>query len=184
MSNNNTFIDVEFVLEKTALQKNVLNTNRSILEAQKLYIEMSIGKYTSSILLDNYINGRVIEGTVEAEVIENIQEALAYFTIVVILPNIHFKLTENGVFLKESTGNIAVEARDLEYRITQYRKNAEIFLNRAIDLLEENQHLFPHYSNKSKALMPNRTNTIGGILFREYSNCNSSVSKLTINNFL
>lgn len=164
---NNTFINEDFVIETTSLQQNVKGIQKYIKEAQDLYIEIPIGKYPTSVLLSNYLEGRIITNSLEEEVVYYIQKSLAYYTVAVALPNIHYKLTENGVFTKDSGDNAALEPKDLEYRITMFKQNGTTYLNRAIDIMEKNSTKFPYLKPSScNNDNLNRPKTYGGILFR------------------
>lgn len=157
------FIEKDFVYNKTNIQKNVLNVERYIDEAMLLYIEPQLGFSYTQTLYSNYSEGRVLEGTLEDYVLSYVQLALAYYTVSLILPNIHYKYTETSVIVKAGGDNEAVEGRDLQYLITLNKQNGDRFMDKALDIIKENPYSFPQFHLK-RDNTPN--NQYGSIIFK------------------
>ena len=157
------FIDREFLIENTNIQKNVLEVDRYINEATLLYIQPTLGLSYHKILYSNFTNGRILADTLEQLVLDYVRLASAYYAVSLILPNIHYKFTETSVVTKDGGDNTSVESRDLQYLITLNKQNGDRFMDKALDILNENCHLFPFF----KVRNPNQQNiqTYGGIIF-------------------
>ena len=157
------FIDREYLISRTNLQKNVLEVERYIDEATLLYIQPILGLNYHNILYANFVNDRILEGTLEKLVLDYVRLATAYYTVSLILPNIHYKLTETSVVTKDGGDNTSVESRDLQYLITLNKQNGDRFMAKALDILNDNCNMFPYF----KVRNPNQQDirTYGGILF-------------------
>jgi hypothetical protein len=165
----NLFIDRQYVIENTNIQKNVLEIDRYIKEAHLLYVNVTLGHQYAKVLYDNYINNRVIDGTLEAYVLEYVKLAAAYYTVSLILPNIHYKFTETSVIVKEGGDNIAVEGRDLQYLIQLNKQNGDRYMDKALDIIKENPNMFPFfYINNEKQ---QDIKQYGSIVFYDSRNC-------------
>lgn len=158
------FIDKEFLVKNTNIQKNILEVDRYINEATLLYIQPTLGLNYHKILYSNFINNRVIPDTLEQLVLDYVRLASAYYTVSLILPNIHYKFTETSVVTKDGGDNTSVESRDLQYLITLNKTNGDRFMDKALEILNDNCHLFPFFKIRN----PNQQNiqNYGGIIFR------------------
>ncbi len=157
------FIDKEYLYQNTNIQKNVLDIDKYINQSTLLYVKPQLGQNYFNILYSNYINNRILQDTLEFQVLEYVKLASAYFSVGLILPNIHFHNTNNGVLMKPGGDNINVESRDLQYLVTQNIQNGQRFLDNALDILKCNKHIFPFFTIRNEDKEVN--NNYGGIIF-------------------
>jgi hypothetical protein len=156
------FIDKEFLIKNTNIQKNVLEVDRYINEATLLYIQPQLGISYFKVLLSNFNEGRVLVDTLEYSVLELVKLASAYYTVSLILPNIHYKFTETSVITKSGGDNTSVEGRELQYLITLNKQQGDRFMDRALDIIKDNINMFPYFKIRNCDRTEN--NTFGGFL--------------------
>lgn len=158
------FIDKEYLITNTNIEKNVLEVDRYISQSTLLYVIPYLGESYFNILYSNFINNRILSGTLEEKVLNYVRLASAYYSVSLILPNIHYKFTETSVVTKDGGSNTSVESRDLQYLVTTNMQTANNFMDRALDILKDNCHLFPYFKIRNKDQQ--NIQNYGGILFR------------------
>ena len=158
------FVSPADVIKRTGINGNVDRDQmiQFIKIAQDIHIQQILGtKLFNKIASD--INAGSLAGNYESLLTNYIQDMVIHYAAIEILPYIHYKVANGGIYTKGSENGQNVTKEDLDYLIQKERDIAEHYSRRFIDYMSFNNALYPEYNtNNNEDMYPTKNQNFNG----------------------
>ena len=127
-----------------------LITDKVILKTQRKYIKSKLATETDTVFYDALvasIDNSSIAGDHLTLWDDYIKNAMAYYVVYEILPDIHMQIGNNGI--RTNTEEFSTEITDSQFGIFRGKKrdDAEWYMQEMLVYLKNNKDLYPDYPN-------------------------------------
>ena len=158
------FVSPADVIKRTGINGNVDRDQmiQFIKIAQDIHIQQILGtrlfeKFKTDIAAGN------VPSNYESLLEDYIQDMVIHYAAIEILPYIHYKVANGGIYTKGSENGTNVSKEDLDYLIQKERDIAEHYSRRFIDYMSFNNALFPEYNqNNNEDMYPTKNQNFQG----------------------
>lgn len=150
------FISPDDLVKRTAINGNVDRDQmvQFIKIAQDLHIQALLGTALYNKLKDDVLND-TLTGNYETLMTDYVQDVLVHYAMVEILPFLAYKVSNGGIFKKQSENSEGIEKSELEYLIQKERDTAEHYGRRLVSYLTFYGSLTPeYYDNQNGQMYP------------------------------
>jgi hypothetical protein len=150
------FISPDDLVKRTAINGNVDRDQmvQFIKIAQDLHIQALVGTALYNTLKDDVLNN-TLTGNYETLMTDYVQDVLVHYAMVEILPFLAYKVSNGGIFKKQSENSEGIEKSELEYLIQKERDTAEHYGRRLVSYLTFYGSLTPeYYENQNGQMYP------------------------------
>jgi len=158
------FVSPADVIKRTGINGNVDRDQmiQFIKIAQDIHIQGILGtKLFNKIASD--INGDTLSGNYLTLFTSYIQDMVIHYSAIEILPYIHYKVANGGIYVKGAENGESATKQDLDYLVQKERDIAEHYSRRFVDHMAFNSNLFPEYNNSSNDDMyPSKNQNFNG----------------------
>jgi len=130
------FISPEDLVKRTAINGNVDRDQmiQFIKIAQDIHVQALLGTALYNRLKDDVLNN-TLAGNYETLLEDYVQDVLVHYSMTEILPFLAYKVSNGGVFKKQSENSEGIEKSELEYLIQRERDIAEHYGRRLVSYL-------------------------------------------------
>ncbi len=158
------FVSPADVIKRTGINGNVDRDQmiQFIKIAQDIHIQQILGtrlfdKFKADIAADN------VPSNYQSLLEDYIQDMVIHYSAIEILPYIHFKVANGGIYTKGAENGTNVTKEDLDYLVQKERDIAEHYSRRFIDYMSFNNALFPEYNqNNNEDMYPTKNQNFAG----------------------
>lgn len=158
------FVSPADVIKRTGINGNVDRDQmiQFIKIAQDIHIQQILGtKLFNKIASD--INAGSLAGNYQSLLTNYIQDMVIHYAAIEILPYIHYKVANGGIYTKGSENGTNITKEDLDYLIQKERDIAEHYSRRFIDYMSFNNALYPEYNtNNNEDMYPTKNQNFAG----------------------
>jgi hypothetical protein len=150
------FISPDDLVKRTAINGNVDRDQmvQFIKIAQDLHIQALLGTALYNKLKTDVLND-TLAGNYETLMTDYVQDVLVHYAMVEILPFLAYKVSNGGIFKKQSENSEGIEKSELEYLIQKERDTAEHYGRRLVSYLTFYGSLTPeYYENQNGQMYP------------------------------
>ena len=92
-----------------------------------------------------------------------IQDMVIHYAAIEILPYIHFKVANGGIYIKGAENGTSVTKEDLDYLVQKERDIAEHYARRFVDHMSFNNATYPEYNqNNNDDMYPSKNQNFAG----------------------
>ena len=158
------FVSPADVIKRTGINGNVDRDQmiQFIKIAQDIHIQTILGtKLFNKIAAD--IAADSLSGNYLTLFTNYIQDMVIHYAAVEILPYIHFKVANGGIYTKGAENGTSVTKEDLDYLVQKERDIAEHYARRFVDYMSFNNALFPEYNqNNNEDMYPSKNQNFAG----------------------
>jgi hypothetical protein len=144
------FVSPSDVIKRTGINGNVDRDQmiQFIKIAQDIHVQGILGtKLFNKIKSD--ITGDSLAGDYLALFTDYIQDMVIHYSAIEILPYIHYKVANGGIYTKGSENGTSVTKEDLDYLVQKERDIAEHYARRFVDHMAFYNSKFPEYNSAS-----------------------------------
>ena len=158
------FVSPADVIKRTGINGNVDRDQmiQFIKIAQDIHIQNILGtnlfeKIATDIAADS------LSGNYLTLFTNYIQDMVIHYSAIEILPYIHYKVANGGIYVKGAENGESVTKQDLDYLVQKERDIAEHYSRRFIDHMAFYSSLYPEYNNSSNDDMyPSKNQNFNG----------------------
>ena len=158
------FVSPADVIKRTGINGNVDRDQmiQFIKIAQDIHIQGILGtnlfeKIATDIAADS------LSGNYLTLFTNYIQDMVIHYSAIEILPYIHYKVANGGIYVKGAENGESVTKQDLDYLVQKERDIAEHYSRRFIDHMAFYSSLYPEYNNSSNDDMyPSKNQNFNG----------------------
>ena len=158
------FVSPADVIKRTGINGNVDRDQmiQFIKIAQDIHIQQILGtKLFNKIASD--INAGSLAGNYQSLLTNYVQDMVIHYAAIEILPYIHYKVANGGIYTKGSENGTNITKEDLDYLIQKERDIAEHYSRRFIDYMSFNNALYPEYNtNNNEDMYPTKNQNFNG----------------------
>lgn len=150
------FISPDDLVKRTAINGNVDRDQmvQFIKIAQDLHIQSLLGTALYNKLKSDVL-ASTLTGNYETLMTDYVQDVLVHYAMVEILPFLAYKVSNGGIFKKQSENSEGIEKSELEYLIQKERDTAEHYGRRLVSYLTFYGSLTPeYYENQNGQMYP------------------------------
>lgn len=150
------FISPDDLVKRTAINGNVDRDQmvQFIKIAQDIHVQALLGTALYNKLKDDVLND-TLTGNYETLMTDYVQDVLVHYAMVEILPFLAYKVSNGGVFRKQSENSEGIDKSELEYLIQKERDTAEHYGRRLVSYLTFYGSLTPeYYENQNGQMYP------------------------------
>ena len=150
------FISPEDLVKRTAINGNVDRDQmiQFIKIAQDIHVQAILGTALYNRLKTDVLNN-TLAGNYETLLEDYVQDVLVHYSMTEILPFLAYKVSNGGVFKKQSENSEGIEKSELEYLIQRARDIAEHYGRRLVSYLTFYGSLTPeYYENQNGEMYP------------------------------
>jgi hypothetical protein len=150
------FISPEDLVKRTAINGNVDRDQmiQFIKIAQDIHVQALLGTALYNRLKDDVLNN-TLAGNYQTLLEDYVQDVLVHYSMTEILPFLAYKVSNGGVFKKQSENSEGIEKSELEYLIQRERDIAEHYGRRLVSYLTFYGSLTPeYYENQNGEMYP------------------------------
>jgi hypothetical protein len=150
------FISPEDLVKRTAINGNVDRDQmiQFIKIAQDIHVQALLGTALYNRLKTDVLNN-TLAGNYETLLEDYVQDVLLHYSMTEILPFLAYKVSNGGVFKKQSENSEGIEKSELEYLIQRERDIAEHYGRRLVSYLTFYGSLTPeYYENQNGEMYP------------------------------
>ena len=150
------FITPEDLVKRTAINGNVDRDQmiQFIKIAQDIHVQAFLGTALYNRLKTDVLNN-TLAGNYETLLEDYVQDVLVHYSMTEILPFLAYKVSNGGVFKKQSENSEGIEKSELEYLIQRERDIAEHYGRRLVSYLTFYGSLTPeYYENQNGEMYP------------------------------
>jgi hypothetical protein len=150
------FISPDDLVKRTAINGNVDRDQmvQFIKIAQDLHIQALVGTALYNTLKNDVLNN-TLTGNYETLMTDYVQDVLVHYAMVEILPFLAYKVSNGGIFKKQSENSEGIDKSELEYLIQKERDTAEHYGRRLVSYLTFYGSLTPeYYENQNGQMYP------------------------------
>ena len=158
------FVSPADVIKRTGINGNVDRDQmiQFIKIAQDIHIQNILGtnlfeKIATDIAADS------LSGNYLTLFTNYIQDMVIHYSAIEILPYIHYKVANGGIYVKGAENGESVTKQDLDYLVQKERDIAEHYSRRFIDHMAFYSSMYPEYNNSSNDDMyPSKNQNFNG----------------------
>jgi len=158
------FVSPADVIKRTGINGNVDRDQmiQFIKIAQDIHVQGILGtrlfeKFKTDIAAGN------VPSNYQSLLDDYIQDMVVHYAAIEILPYIHFKVANGGIYTKGSENGTNVTKEDLDYLVQKERDIAEHYARRFVDYMSFNNALFPEYNqNNNEDMYPSKNQNFNG----------------------
>jgi hypothetical protein len=150
------FISPDDLVKRTAINGNVDRDQmvQFIKIAQDIHVQALLGTALYNTLKNDVLND-TLTGNYETLMTDYVQDVLVHYAMVEILPFLAYKVSNGGVFRKQSENSEGIDKSELEYLIQKERDTAEHYGRRLVSYLTFYGSLTPeYYENQNGQMYP------------------------------
>jgi hypothetical protein len=150
------FISPEDLVKRTAINGNVDRDQmiQFIKIAQDIHVQALLGTALYNRLKTDVLNS-TLAGNYQTLLEDYVQDVLVHYSMTEILPFLAYKVSNGGVFKKQSENSEGIEKSELEYLIQRERDIAEHYGRRLVSYLTFYGSLTPeYYENQNGEMYP------------------------------
>lgn len=150
------FISPDDLVKRTAINGNVDRDQmvQFIKIAQDIHVQALLGTALYNKLKTDVLND-TLTGNYETLMTDYVQDVLVHYAMVEILPFLAYKVSNGGVFRKQSENSEGIDKNELEYLIQKERDTAEHYGRRLVSYLTFYGSLTPeYYENQNGQMYP------------------------------
>ena len=150
------FISPDDLVKRTAINGNVDRDQmvQFIKIAQDIHVQALLGTALYNKLKTDVLND-TLTGNYETLMTNYVQDVLVHYAMVEILPFLAYKVSNGGVFRKQSENSEGIDKNELEYLIQKERDTAEHYGRRLVSYLTFYGSLTPeYYENQNGQMYP------------------------------
>jgi hypothetical protein len=150
------FISPEDLVKRTAINGNVDRDQmiQFIKIAQDIHVQAILGTALYNRLKTDVLNN-TLAGNYQTLLEDYVQDVLVHYSMTEILPFLAYKVSNGGVFKKQSENSEGIEKSELEYLIQRERDIAEHYGRRLVSYLTFYGSLTPeYYENQNGEMYP------------------------------
>jgi hypothetical protein len=158
------FISPEDLVKRTAINGNVDRDQmiQFIKIAQDIHVQALLGTALYNRLKTDVLNN-TLAGNYETLLEDYVQDVLVHYSMTEILPFLAYKVSNGGVFKKQSENSEGIEKSELEYLIQRERDIAEHYGRRLVSYLTFYGSLTPeYYENQNGEMYPTDGQSFNG----------------------
>jgi len=162
------FINAKELKRFTSLNGNV-DSDRwldSVFEAQNRHIKQLLGTDLYVKIQGHIEAGNIASySTYKALLDEYIKPTLINYSMVELIPNLHFQLSNKGIFIHNSENSQSATSEEINSIVQRYRSVAQYYATRLTDHLSFYSSSFPEYStNTNDEINPSREGYFTGLV--------------------
>jgi hypothetical protein len=158
------FVSPADVIKRTGINGNVDRDQmvQFIKIAQDIHIQTILGtKLFNKVAAD--IAADSLSGNYLSLFTNYIQDMVIHYAVIEILPYIHFKVANGGIYTKGAENGTSVTKEDLDYLVQKERDIAEHYSRRFVDHMAYYNSLYPEYNTSSNDDMyPSKNQNFNG----------------------
>jgi len=150
------FISPDDLVKRTAINGNVDRDQmvQFIKIAQDIHVQALLGTALYNVLKNDVLTD-TLTGNYETLMTDYVQDVLVHYAMVEILPFLAYKVSNGGVFRKQSENSEGIDKNELEYLIQKERDTAEHYGRRLVSYLTFYGSLTPeYYENQNGQMYP------------------------------
>jgi hypothetical protein len=158
------FISPEDLVKRTAINGNVDRDQmiQFIKIAQDIHVQALLGTALYNRLKTDVLNS-TLAGNYQTLLEDYVQDVLVHYSMTEILPFLAYKVSNGGVFKKQSENSEGIEKSELEYLIQRERDIAEHYGRRLVSYLTFYGSLTPeYYENQNGEMYPTDGQSFNG----------------------
>jgi hypothetical protein len=158
------FISPEDLVKRTAINGNVDRDQmiQFIKIAQDIHVQALLGTALYNRLKTDVLNN-TLAGNYQTLLEDYVQDVLVHYSMTEILPFLAYKVSNGGVFKKQSENSEGIEKSELEYLIQRERDIAEHYGRRLVSYLTFYGSLTPeYYENQNGEMYPTDGQSFNG----------------------
>ena len=158
------FVSPADVIKRTGINGNVDRDQmvQFIKIAQDIHIQQLLGTRLFE-KISNDISTSSLAGNYQSLLTNYIQDMVIHYAAIEILPYIHYKVANGGIYTKGSENGTNITKEDLDYLIQKERDIAEHYSRRFIDYMSFNNALYPEYNtNNNEDMYPTKNQNFAG----------------------
>ena len=144
------FVSPADVIKRTGINGNVDRDQmiQFIKIAQDIHIQSILGTNLFNKIASD-ISADTLTGNYLTLFTSYIQDMVIHYAAIEILPYIHYKIANGGIYVKGAENGESVTKEDLNYLVQKERDIAEHYSRRFIDHMSFYSSLYPEYNNSS-----------------------------------
>ena len=158
------FVSPADVIKRTGINGNVDRDQmiQFIKIAQDIHIQTILGtKLFNKVAAD--IAADSLSGNYLSLFTNYIQDMVIHYAAIEILPYIHFKVANGGIYTKGAENGTSVTKEDLDYLVQKERDIAEHYARRFVDHMSFNNATYPEYNqNNNDDMYPSKNQNFAG----------------------
>tara|TARA_R100001463_G_scaffold72872_3_gene126758 strand:+ start:336 stop:836 length:501 start_codon:yes stop_codon:yes gene_type:complete len=158
------FVSPADVIKRTGINGNVDRDQmiQFIKIAQDIHIQNILGtKLFNKIASD--IDGDTLTGNYLTLFTDYIQDMVIHWATIEILPYIHYKVANGGIYTKSAENGTTISKQDLDYLVQKERDIAEHYSRRFVDHMAFYSSRYPEYNTSSNDDMyPSKNQNFNG----------------------
>lgn len=150
------FISPDDIVKRTAISGNVDRDQivQYIKTSQDIHIQALLGTALYD-RLKNDVLANTLTGNYLTLMDDYVQDVLVHYTMVELMPFLTYKISNGGVFKKQSENSEGIDKSELEYLIQKERDTAEHYGRRLVNYLTFYGNLTPeYYANQNGEMYP------------------------------
>ena len=158
------FVSPSDVIKRTGINGNVDRDQmiQFIKIAQDIHIQNILGTRLFNKIASD-ISADTLTGDYLSLFTNYIQDMVIHYSTIEILPYIHYKVANGGIYTKGAENGTSVTKEDLDYLIQKERDIAEHYARRFVDYMSFNNALFPEYNqNNNEDMYPSKNQNFAG----------------------
>jgi len=158
------FVSPADVIKRTGINGNVDRDQmiQFIKIAQDIHVQGILGTRLFDKLKSDISAGN-IPSNYQSLLDDYIQDMVIHYAAVEILPYIHYKVANGGIYTKGSENGTNVTKEELDYLVQKERDIAEHYARRFVDHMSFNNALYPEYNqNNNDDMYPSKNQNFAG----------------------
>ncbi len=158
------FVSPADVIKRTGINGNVDRDQmiQFIKIAQDIHIQNILGTRLFEKLKSD-ISAGSIPSNYQSLLDDYIQDMVVHYAAIEILPYIHYKVANGGIYTKGAENSTSVTKEELDYLVQKERDIAEHYARRFVDYMSFNNALFPEYNqNNNEDMYPSKNQNFAG----------------------
>ena len=158
------FVSPADVIKRTGINGNVDRDQmiQFIKIAQDIHIQNILGTNLFNKISTD-ISSDSLSGNYLTLFANYIQDMVIHWSAIEILPYIHYKVANGGIYVKGAENGESISKQDLDYLVQKERDIAEHYSRRFVDHMAFYSSLYPEYNNSSNDDMyPSKNQNFNG----------------------
>lgn len=158
------FVSPADVIKRTGINGNVDRDQmiQFIKIAQDIHIQNILGTNLFNKISTD-ISSDSLSGNYLTLFTNYIQDMVIHWSAIEILPYIHYKVANGGIYVKGAENGESISKQDLDYLVQKERDIAEHYSRRFVDHMAFYSSLYPEYNNSSNDDMyPSKNQNFNG----------------------
>ena len=158
------FVSPADVIKRTGINGNVDRDQmiQFIKIAQDIHVQGILGTRLFEKFKTDIASGN-IPSNYQTLLSDYIQDMVIHYAAVEILPYIHYKVANGGIYTKGAENGTNVTKEELDYLVQKERDIAEHYARRFVDHMSFNNALYPEYNqNNNDDMYPSKNQNFAG----------------------